>query len=64
MNDLLIKLTVKWQMLKAEDGQDLIEYALVVTIIAMGATASMGTVATAISNIFTHITTKITTSIT
>ena len=59
MKDFLIKLSVKWQILKSEDGQDLIEYALVVALICFGATIAMGTVATAISTIFNKLGTKI-----
>jgi pilus assembly protein Flp/PilA len=38
-----------------EEGQDLVEYALVVALIALGAVASMKTVATAISTEFSVI---------
>ena len=42
MNDMLLKLYVKFQELKnREEGQDLVEYALVVALIAFGATAGM-----------------------
>ena len=43
-----------------EQGQDLIEYALVVAIIALAATAGMSTVAGDINNGFTSIGTMIT----
>ena len=39
MNTMLIKLYVK--LMNREEGQDLVEYALVVALIALGATASM-----------------------
>ena len=38
-----------------QGGQDLIEYALVVSLIALAATAGMGAVASNISNAFVHI---------
>ena len=42
MNDMLLKLYVKFQDLASrEEGQDLVEYALVVALIAFGATAGM-----------------------
>jgi pilus assembly protein Flp/PilA len=44
-----------------EQGQDLIEYALVVALIALAATAGMQTVATDINAAFTSIGTKLTT---
>lgn len=42
-----------------ERGQDLIEYALVVALIAFAATAGMNTVATDINNAFTNIGNKL-----
>jgi pilus assembly protein Flp/PilA len=44
-----------------ESGQDLIEYALVVALIALGATASMTSVAASISGAFTSVSVKIST---
>ena len=42
MNTMLLKLYVKFQDLATrEEGQDLVEYALVVALIAFGATAGM-----------------------
>ena len=40
-----------------ESGQDLIEYALVVALIALGSTAGMTTVATGINSAFTALST-------
>jgi pilus assembly protein Flp/PilA len=40
-----------------ESGQDLIEYALVVALIALGTTAGMSTVATGINSAFTALST-------
>jgi len=44
-----------------ESGQDLIEYALVVALIAFAAAAGMTSVATKINAAFTNIGTKLTT---
>jgi pilus assembly protein Flp/PilA len=60
MKSSAIKLYAAMQVLKDglvrdESGQDLIEYALVVALIALGATAAMSTVATAISTAFAHV---------
>jgi pilus assembly protein Flp/PilA len=53
MNTMFLKLYVKLQdLMSREEGQDLVEYALVVALIALGATASMSTLAKAISNAF------------
>jgi pilus assembly protein Flp/PilA len=60
MKNQLWKLSLKIQnMLSREEGQDLIEYALVVALIALAATAGMSTVATAINTAFTGIGTKL-----
>jgi pilus assembly protein Flp/PilA len=61
MKDKLLKLSVMFQILKDENGQDLIEYALVVALIAFAATAGMSTVATDINLAFTNIGSKLTT---
>ena len=48
-------------LVKGQSGQDLIEYALVVALIALAATAGMGVVARSISTAFTHIGSKLST---
>ncbi len=55
MKDKLLKLSAMLQILKDESGQDLIEYALVVALIAFAATAGMSSVATAINTAFNHL---------
>jgi pilus assembly protein Flp/PilA len=58
MNTMLLKLSVKFQdLMNREEGQDLVEYALVLALIALGATASMKLLATAISTSFGNIST-------
>jgi len=52
---------LKNALIQDERGQDLIEYALVVSLIALAATAGMSSVATKIGNAFTAIGTKMTT---
>ena len=62
MQTFLMKQYLKMQtLLTDESGQDLIEYALVVALIAFAATAGMNTVATDINVAFTKIGTKLTT---
>ena len=63
MKDKLLLLSVKLQLLKDESGQDLIEYALVVALIAFAATAGMSTLAADINSAFGKIGTKLTTAI-
>lgn len=59
MNTMLNSLYLHMQNLKArlteDEGQDLVEYALVVALIALAATAGMSTLATDISQAFTGI---------
>jgi pilus assembly protein Flp/PilA len=63
MTTLLTRIYVKAQILREDYGQDLIEYALVVALIAFAATAGMGSVATAINTAFGNIGNKLTTYI-
>ena len=66
MKDIGLKLYIKMQNLKDaivrdESGQDLVEYALVLALIALAATVSMNTLATKIGAAFTSVGTKLTT---
>ncbi|MFY9856010.1 MAG: Flp family type IVb pilin [Terracidiphilus sp.] len=64
MNTMLLKLYVKFQdLMSREEGQDLVEYALVVALIALGAVAGMGVLAKGINNAFTTISTTLATSL-
>ncbi len=64
MKDLLLNLSLKACLLKDalqdERGQDLVEYALIVALIALAATAAITTVGTDISAIFARIHTALT----
>jgi pilus assembly protein Flp/PilA len=60
MKDRFLKLSVKLQtLLMNEEGQDLIEYALVVALIAFAATAGMKQLATGINTAFAGIATTL-----
>ncbi len=60
MNNLLLKLYVKFQDLASrEEGQDLVEYALVVALIAFGATAGMKSLSSAINSAFSNVSTQL-----
>jgi pilus assembly protein Flp/PilA len=53
MNDFILKIAAKIQSaMMSEEGQDLIEYALLVALIAFAATAGMKTLATDINTAF------------
>jgi pilus assembly protein Flp/PilA len=51
-------------LLEREEGQDLVEYALVVALIAFGAITGMGYLATGLNNAFSNISTTLTTNVT
>jgi pilus assembly protein Flp/PilA len=61
MKTNLLKVLRKAQSLREDHGQDLIEYALVVALIAFSATAGMKSVADKINTAFTTIGTTLTT---
>ena len=50
-------------VLSDESGQDLIEYALIAALIALGATAAMNNLATTISTAFATVGSKLTNNI-
>lgn len=47
----------------SEQGQDLVEYALVIAMVAFGAVASMRTLATAVGTVFSNVTTILSSAI-
>jgi pilus assembly protein Flp/PilA len=60
MNTILLKLYVKFQdLVSREEGQDLVEYALVVALIAFGATAGMNSLASGLNTAFSGISTTL-----
>jgi pilus assembly protein Flp/PilA len=62
MQTTLLSLYSRLQnLMLREEGQDLIEYALVVALIAFAATAGMQTLATDINTAFANIGTALTT---
>lgn len=64
MKSQWLQLSAKTQLLLDEGGQDLIEYALVVALIAFAATAGMSSLATSINNAFQGVGTTLTSYIT
>jgi pilus assembly protein Flp/PilA len=61
MKDQMLKLQTRIQILLNDNGQDLIEYALVVALIAFAATVGMASLATKINAAFVKIGTTLTT---
>ena len=64
MKNFIAKLSVAIKNLGREEGQDLVEYALVVALIAFAATASMKVLASDINLAFSNIAAALTTNIT
>lgn len=60
MKNTLQRLYILVQAFKEERGQDLVEYALIVALIALAATAGMSTLAADINNAFSSIGTTLT----
>ena len=64
MNLLMIKLIECAKIVRdCEEGQDLVEYALVVALVAFGAVTGMGYLATGINEAFSGIATILTTDV-
>jgi pilus assembly protein Flp/PilA len=60
MNNLFLTMYVKLQnLMNREEGQDLVEYALLLTLIALAAITGVSKVATAINTVFTNISTSL-----
>jgi len=47
-------------LVRNEDGQDLIEYALLVALISLVAVVAIGTAGSAVNSVFTQIATQLT----
>ena len=64
MNDMLLRFSIRIQDLATrEEAQDLVEYALVVALIAFGATTGMKNLASAINTAFSNVSSRLGTSI-
>jgi pilus assembly protein Flp/PilA len=59
MKTLINKLTLAIHAIKNDEGQDLVEYVLVVALIAFAATTAMQTLAGSINGAFSNITGKL-----
>lgn len=60
MKNLINKLTLAIHAIKNDEGQDLVEYALVVALIAFAATAGMNQLAGSINSAFSSLSGKLT----
>ncbi len=60
MNTMFLKMYLKCQdLMNREEGQDLVEYALVIALVSVAAVASLGTLATKIIATFSAISTAL-----
>jgi pilus assembly protein Flp/PilA len=64
MKNIVSKLRIAIKGLKKEQGQDLVEYALLIALIAFAATAGIKTLATNLNTAFTNIGAAVSTNIT
>jgi pilus assembly protein Flp/PilA len=55
MKNLIAKLHLAIMNLKSDEGQDLVEYALLIALIAFACTAGMGVLANSINSAFSSI---------
>ena len=60
---LYVKSQIVWNSLKEENGQDLVEYAAVISLVVLGITAGMGTLANGINAAMTGVSTRINSTI-
>jgi pilus assembly protein Flp/PilA len=60
MNTMLLRLYIRFQDLATrEDGQDMVEYGMMVALISFGWIASVKSVATALNSAFDSISTNV-----
>lgn len=56
MHDQFLKLQLKlWELIYGDEGQDLVEYGLIVTAIALAAIGGIQHFATAVATLFNNI---------
>lgn len=51
------------KVVNREEGQDLVEYALIMAMISLGSVAGMGAVAASVNGVFSAVTTTLTTNV-
>jgi len=60
MNNTLIKLYVMFQnLMNREEGQDLVEYALIIALVSIALVVSLNGLTSAITTVFTSIANKL-----
>jgi pilus assembly protein Flp/PilA len=51
--------TLRWQMLQKQRGQGLVEYALIIVLVAIAVVVAVTALGTQISKVFENVTTKL-----
>ena len=59
INDFLTRVLVKFQEMKEEDGQTLVEYGLIVALLSIAAIVILSTLGKDIVNVFTKVSTEL-----
>lgn len=60
MNNAFLRLRVKFETFRScEEGQDLVEYGLLLTLISLGLISGINGIAKAVTNIFSNISTSL-----
>ncbi len=59
INDLLTRVLVKFQEMKEEEGQTLVEYGLIVALLSIAAIVILSTLGKDIVNVFTKVSTEL-----
>jgi pilus assembly protein Flp/PilA len=59
INDLLTRVLVKFQEMKEESGQTLVEYGLIVALLSIAAIVILSTLGKDIVNVFTKVSTEL-----
>lgn len=60
MNNMLIKLQLKFQdLMNRQEGQDLVEYGLLISLVALAAIVGINKVTSAVNLVFTSISTSL-----
>jgi pilus assembly protein Flp/PilA len=60
MNNTLLKLYVMFQdLMNREEGQDLVEYALIIALVSIALVVSLSTLTNAVSSVFAKISSQL-----
>jgi pilus assembly protein Flp/PilA len=55
----MLNLWLRWQLLREQRGQGLVEYALIIVLVAIAVVVAITALGTQISSVFNSITTKL-----